>query len=87
MDGLLSALELVARRSLAALVVVLYERRRLRTLRRKLDAIGQTNHHIRNSLQVIEYSAHSANDPELMARLHEAVARIDWVLREILGKQ
>lgn len=69
------------------LVVFVYERRRLAELERKLDTIRETNHHIRNQLDLIEYSAYHAEDPELFSRLHQAVARIDWTLREIVGKQ
>jgi hypothetical protein len=69
------------------LLVYVYERRRLAALERKLETIRETNHHIRNQLDLIEYSAYQSEDPELFSRLHQAVTRIDWTLREIVGKQ
>jgi C4-dicarboxylate-specific signal transduction histidine kinase len=43
------------------------------------------NHHIRNALQVIELSAHSTRNADAIASITEAVARIEKVLRELVG--
>jgi hypothetical protein len=40
------------------------------------------NHHIRNALQVIVYPSPSAE--EAAQRIGDAIARIDWALREVL---
>jgi hypothetical protein len=56
--------------------------RRLATLRR-FQAIAETNHHIRNSLQTILYQSYSM-DSEVAARLKDAVDRIEWVLEQVL---
>jgi hypothetical protein len=72
----------------AAALVFLIQRQQDRELRRQRQSaavIEQMNHHIRNALQVIVARAsldHEAN-PELQ-QINEAVARIDWALREIL---
>jgi uncharacterized membrane protein YccC len=72
----------------AAVLVYFLQRQQERELRRQRQSavvIEQMNHHIRNALQVIVARAsldHEAN-PELQ-QINEAVARIDWALREIL---
>jgi hypothetical protein len=72
----------------AAALVLLIQRQQDRELRRQRQSaavIEQMNHHIRNALQVIVSRAsldHEAK-PELQ-QINEAVARIDWALREIL---
>jgi hypothetical protein len=69
----------------AGAIVLIYDQRRRRDLHHKLSTIHEINHHIRNQLEVIEYSAWATHDQEHMARMHESVERIDWALREILG--
>ncbi|HVT99640.1 MAG TPA: hypothetical protein VHE33_19225 [Acidobacteriaceae bacterium] len=72
----------------AAALVFLIQRQQNRELRRQRQnaaVIDQMNHHIRNALQVIVARAsldHEAT-PELR-QIDDAVARIDWALREIL---
>jgi hypothetical protein len=74
----------------AAALVLLIQRQQDRELRRQRQSaavIEQMNHHIRNALQVIVSRAsldHEAK-PELQ-QINEAVARIDWALREILPR-
>jgi len=72
----------------AALLVFFLQRQQERELRRQRQSaavIEQMNHHIRNALQVIvaRASLDHHNRPELR-QIDEAVARIDWALREIL---
>lgn len=66
--------------------VILYDRWRRRQIRDKLWLISEMNHHVRNQLQIIQYSAYATGDRELFTRMQESVARIDWALREILGR-
>lgn len=74
----------------AAALVFLIQRQQDRELRRQRQSaavIEQMNHHIRNALQVIVSRAsldHEAK-PELR-EIDDAVARIDWALREILPR-
>jgi len=73
----------------AALVYVIQrlQARELRRQRQSAAVIDQMNHHIRNALQVIVARAaldHEAT-PELR-QIDDAVARIDWALREILPR-
>jgi len=71
----------------AAMAFVLqeYQERELRRQQQRAAIIDQMNHHIRNALQVIvaRASLDRRDTPEL-EQINEAVARIDWALREIL---
>jgi hypothetical protein len=50
---------------------------------RQLQISAEVNHHVRNALTAILYSVQIHNDPELVAITRTAVARVDWVLREV----
>ena len=65
-------------------VVLLYERRRRRYLETRLKVIGEMNHHVRNALQVLSYTAMRQEDEKNRTMMRESVTRIDWALREIL---
>ncbi|HEX4066170.1 MAG TPA: hypothetical protein VHZ09_09100 [Acidobacteriaceae bacterium] len=72
----------------AAAMAWLLQRHQERELRRQQQSaavIEQMNHHIRNALQVIvaRASLDQRDSPEL-EQITDAVARIDWALREIL---
>lgn len=71
----------------AALAFLLQKQQERELLRQRQSAmvIEQMNHHIRNALQVIvaRASLDQSTRPEL-EQIDEAVARIDWALREIL---
>lgn len=66
-------------------IILRLQERELRRQRQSAVVIGQMNHHIRNALQVIvtRASLDHQSKPELL-QIHDAVARIDWALREIL---
>jgi hypothetical protein len=49
--------------------------------------VAEMNHHVRNALTVISLSVHSKNDPQLESTTYEAIQRIDWALREVLGPE
>ena len=65
-------------------VVLLYERRRRHYLQARLKVIGQMNHHVRNALEVLSYTAMRQEDDKTRTMMRESVTRIDWALREIL---
>jgi len=56
--------------------------RRLAMLRR-LAAIREMNHKVRNALELIQLSAYSTQHPKTIATITDAVDRIQWTLREI----
>jgi len=67
---------------------VLRHARQMRFLaERHLKVIADMNHHIRNALEVIRLSAFQTKDHEHIAQVNEATARVEWALREILGKE
>jgi hypothetical protein len=75
---------------IAATLVFFVQRqqeRELRRQRRSAAVIEQMNHHIRNALQVIvaRTSLDHETKPELR-QIDDAIARIDWALREILPR-
>ncbi len=49
--------------------------------------VAEMNHHVRNALTIISLSVHSKNDPQLETTTYEAIQRIDWALREVLGPE
>jgi two-component sensor histidine kinase len=72
---------------IAGWLVFRYETRRNRYLQERLDTIAEVNHHVRNALQVISYSATEARlTGDVASRLEESSQRIQWALREVLGK-
>jgi hypothetical protein len=62
------------------------EKARRDAIRQRMRTIADLNHHIRNALQVIRYAggAKSAQDATQLQLINEAVARIEWALREVL---
>jgi len=58
--------------------------RRLAMLRR-LKAIREMNHEIRNALELIQLSAYSTHHQQAIATISNAVDRIQWTLREIVS--
>lgn len=56
------------------------------TLRRELNVISETNHHIRNALELIQLSAQSTHDQHVIQQISVGVDRIQWVLREVMGE-
>jgi hypothetical protein len=59
-------------------------KRRLAMLRR-LKAIREINHEIRNALELIQLSAYSTHHQQAIATITNAVDRIQWTLREIVS--
>jgi len=70
----------------AVMVIGIQRQSELREYRHKSAVIAEMNHHIRNALQIIIYSASkaSASDRDEADELRDAVKRIEWALREVL---
>jgi len=64
------------------------EKNRTDAMRERIRTIADLNHHIRNALQIIRYAGDSrtALDATQLQLINEAVARIEWALREVLPK-
>jgi hypothetical protein len=71
----------------AAFLVFRYERFQSRQLAQRLRTIAAMNHHVRNALQVVMYSAYVPADQEQLSRIRDAVQRIEWALQEVLPGQ
>jgi hypothetical protein len=52
----------------------------------RMQIVEDVNHHVRNALTGIVFSASLREDPDLNARVREACARIDWVLSDVLSQ-
>lgn len=61
-----------------------YEARRRAVLTRRMEIAAEVNHHIRNALQGIVYTAAVRSDPALQAVIRDAADRVDWVLTTVL---
>lgn len=61
-----------------------YEARRRAVLRRRMQVAADVNHHIRNALTSVVFTAAVQNDPRLTSVIEDATARIDWVLNTVL---
>jgi signal transduction histidine kinase len=74
--------------ALSGAIAWVYQRRQNRLLMQRLEVIADMNHHVRNDLQVIQYSAYMTKDKEHIQRIEQSLGRIEWALREVLtGKQ
>lgn len=64
------------------------ERIKQEAVQQRIHTVAELNHHIRNALQVIRYAggAKSTSDATQLQLINEAVARIDWALREVLSR-
>ncbi len=61
-----------------------YEARRRAALARRMEIAADVNHHIRNALTGVVFTAAARQDPALQEVLQDATARIDWVLNTVL---
>lgn len=59
-------------------------RREKRRIFQRLLMIAEMNHNIRNSLEVIQLSAHVSHDKEAIEEIDTAVNRIHWALKEFV---
>src|SRR5581483_435149 len=69
---------------LLSYVLLVNEEHRRARLARRMHIAADVNHHIRNALTGVVFSAAVRNDPALQAVLQDAAARIDWVLNTVL---
>jgi hypothetical protein len=70
--------------ALLSYALMMYEKRRRVMLERRMMVAAEVNHHIRNALTAVVFSASVQNDPALQAVIEDATARINWVLTTVL---
>ncbi len=70
--------------ALLSYALMVFEKRRRLILARRMAIAAEVNHHIRNALTAVVFTASVQNDPTLHAVIDDATARIDWVLTTIL---
>lgn len=67
---------------------VIYDsRKRAQLVQQRLRIVAEMNHHIRNALEQIEFTAHAEHRREATESIDLAVSRIEWALREILPRE
>ena len=84
-SGWLAGLDDAAAAIAIGLLIYLFERHRERMLLERLQTIALMNHHVRNALQVLAYSQYERDRTRQAQIIRDAILRIDWALREILG--
>lgn len=67
-------------------IVLVRMQARRRELLARMQIVEDVNHHVRNALTAIVFSASLREDPDLNARVRDACARIDWVLTDVLSR-
>lgn len=70
--------------ALLVLALDLYHEAKLRRIRQAAQLMGQLNHYIRNSLQVILYTSSMEPGPAAQEAVRTAVRRIEWVLEKLV---
>jgi hypothetical protein len=61
-------------------------RQQRRRLAERMDAMNEVNHHIRNALQSLAFTAAALKGTKNAEAIGEAVQRIQWALHEVLPK-
>lgn len=69
----------------AAWFILRAEVRRRQQEIQRLHILDETNHHVRNALQVVVLHVYSMEGPRA-AELQKAVSRIEWTLNEVLPR-
>lgn len=65
--------------------IITYGRKRRAMLLHHLQVIADTNHHIRNAMEMVQMSAYLSGEKKVIDVIASATARIEWTLRDILG--
>ena len=85
-SGWLAGLDDAAAAIAVGLLIYLFERHRERMLLERLQTIALMNHHVRNALQVLAYSQYERDRTRQAQIIRDAILRLDWALKEILGR-
>ncbi len=70
--------------TILALTLISRARERHIRLVQWLRTVREMNHHTRNALEQINYSAYSTGDRAAIAAIRAGAGRIEWALREIM---
>jgi hypothetical protein len=63
-----------------------FGRRQRRLIMERMEALNEVNHHIRNALQALAFTAGALQGTKEGVTVNESIQRIQWALREVLPK-
>ena len=63
-----------------------YGRRQRRLVMERMAALNEVNHHIRNALQALAFTAGALQGTKEGVTVNESIQRIQWALLEVLPK-
>ncbi len=63
-----------------------YGRQQRRRIMERMDALDEVNHHVRNALQALSFTAGALQGTKEGATVSESIQRIQWALLEVLPK-
>ena len=86
-DGIAAVIDDLLIGIVAGVLVFGYELHRYNAMLRQMRIIAEMNHHIRNALQPILYSAYLKEQTQQIRMIEQGTERIQWALREILPGQ
>jgi hypothetical protein len=66
--------------------VLAFGRQQRRRIEERMNALIEVNHHIRNALQALAFTAGALQERKESAAINEAILRIRWALSEVLPR-
>jgi hypothetical protein len=63
-----------------------YGRQQRRRIMERMEALNEVNHHVRNALQALSFTAGALQGTKEGATVSESIQRIQWALLEMLPK-
>jgi hypothetical protein len=66
--------------------VLAFGRQQRRRIEERMNALIEVNHHIRNALQALAFTAAALQERKESAAINEAILRIRWALSEVLPR-
>jgi hypothetical protein len=67
-------------------ILLAYGRAQRRHIEQRMEALNEVNHHIRNALQSLAFTAGALKGTKDADAISEAILRIQWALHEVLPK-
>jgi 4-amino-4-deoxy-L-arabinose transferase-like glycosyltransferase len=72
--------------AMLVLTLLAYGRQQRRLIMERMEALNEVNHHIRNALQALAFTAGALQGTKEGVTVSESIQRIQWALLEVLPK-